>query len=96
MPADASEPVLRLASGERVFDVDDVPAILALAELAALIDRKWVEHTAAGELPSTAVTRHREETGHRLRFGCCQPHGRPSAGDVDENGEIAGMTAAGG
>ena len=96
MPADTSEPVLRLASGERVFDVDDVPAILALAELAALIDRKWVEHTAAGELPSTAVTRHRDETGHRLSYGCCRRPASPSAGDVDEYGETAGMTAAGG
>jgi len=90
MPAAAHEPVLRLDSGERVLDECDVPALLALVELSVLIERKWVEHAAAGELPSTAVTRHREETGHRLSFGCCRPQAASDALDGSPSAQTTG------
>lgn len=65
------EAPLKLSSGERVYTEDDVPALLALAELAVLIEHSWVKHVRFGSLPSTAQTRHEAEHGHTLRFGCC-------------------------
>ena len=90
MPADTSEPVLRLASGERVFTEADVPAILALAELAVLIEHAWIQHVSAGQLPSTAATAHEREHGHRLRMGCCLPTAARAAHDLYPEAETAG------
>jgi hypothetical protein len=28
-------------NGQRVWDADDIPALLALAELSTLVERKW-------------------------------------------------------
>lgn len=73
MPADEEgTPVLRTVDGDRVYDAGDVPALLALAELSALIDRSWTRHVAHGEMPTSAAERHRREFGHRLAFGCCR------------------------
>jgi hypothetical protein len=94
MPADTSEPVLRLASGERVFTEADVPAILALAELAVLIEHSWIQHIGAGRLPSTAATTHELEYGHRLRMGCCLPTADAAALDVYPDPETAGNAAS--
>jgi hypothetical protein len=76
-------PVLRLPDGSRVFDAGDVEALLAFAQIYALIERKWVGRIAAGDLPSTAQTRHVEECGHRLSFGCCNGRAPGHNGDSD-------------
>jgi hypothetical protein len=72
MPDDASDPVSRDSEGRRIYDEHDIPAILALAELAVMIERKWIRHVGAGSLPTTAVESHLRDHGHRLHFGCCR------------------------
>lgn len=77
--ADSGTPVLRTGNGDRVFDETDIPALMALAELAILIERRWVNHVATGELPSSAAESHRRTHGHRLDFGCCARHNAKTA-----------------
>jgi len=71
MPRESDGNPVLMFNGVRVYDACDIPALSAMAHAAVLVERKWITRLAADDLPSTAVSRHVEETGHRLRQGCC-------------------------
>lgn len=71
MAAEIEGSVLRTNTGKRVLDEDDIPALLALTEIAILMERKWIKRISFGDFPSTAKASHYEATGHALAEGCC-------------------------
>jgi hypothetical protein len=73
LAAEIDTSVLRTENGKRVLDEDDIPALLALTEIAILMERRWIKRIAAGDMPSTAREAHYRDHGHPLAHGCCNP-----------------------
>ena len=83
MPPVEGPPILRW-HGHRVFDVEDVPGLIALAEIGALLEVAAQSQliTDPREIRS-ASDRHLYEFGHRLQFGCCRErHGQHEGDDA--------------
>lgn len=81
MASEIEGSVLRTNTGARVLDDVDIPALLALTEIAILMERKWIKRISVGDLPSTAKASHYEAFGHKLEEGCCaRPETKKSFG----------------
>lgn len=64
-------PVLQF-QGQRVYDVEDIPALIALNVIPLYIRRGHELLQASGKIGYTSESdRHLAEHGHELEFGCC-------------------------
>jgi hypothetical protein len=75
--ADQSTPVLRTGDGDRVYDAGDIVALVALGEIAGILDfarQQRLQHETYGYV--SAAAHHLLNHGHRLAFGCCSPETR--------------------
>lgn len=76
--------ILRTPDGERVFDVGDVDALLALNQIeATLVIARFQRLRAMRRDILSFREAHLVDFGHEWGHGCCRTHSRPSAVDAD-------------
>lgn len=56
----------------RLWTLDEVPALLGLWWLEAVLYRRSTGPRPGGPTPRTAAERHQLEHGHTFGFGCCR------------------------
>lgn len=69
--------MLRLVTGEPVWDEEDIPVLVGLSTILSVLEERKAQRLSVQKAPvQTSAAIHSAEFGHALRFGCCKPQRR--------------------